>query len=170
VDKALFYHPFGNTSIYQLIKWFYQVSQAKSQADLNALVLDVILVEDFDPEELCNFSATWELAQLDAYGTTEAPFSAKDSWKEGLVTIWAPKARQRYDLEFVAPEFTISRVYYRPFLEVLKSACQSPDAQNYHWMPFELFHKSAEEPIHIYSEIYNSEVMLEEDAKIRALL
>jgi hypothetical protein len=71
----------------------------------------------------------------------------------------------------VAPEFEVSGLYYCPFLKVLKSACQSPESQKYHWVPFELFHKSAEDsqPDRVYSKIYNSEAMLEKGAKIRAL-
>jgi hypothetical protein len=164
-----FYHPFENASIYRLVNWFYCTSQEKSLAELDSLVCDAILATDFDPEEIRTFSAAREMARLDAYGTTSAPFSANDNWKEGSVTIWAPKAKHKYVSETAAPEFKVSGVYYRPFLEVLKSACQSPEAQKYHWVPFELFHKSAKEPVRVYSEIYNSEAMLEEDAKIRAL-
>jgi hypothetical protein len=157
-----FYHPFENASIYWLVNWFYRTSQEKSLADLDSLVCDAILATDFDPEEIQTLSTAREMARLDAYGTTSAPFSANDNWKEGSVTIRAPKAKHKYVLETAAPEFEVSGVYYHPFLEVLKSACQSPEAQKYHWVPFELFHKSAKEPVHIYSEIYNSEAMLEE--------
>jgi hypothetical protein len=166
-----FYRPFENSSVYRLVNWFYRVSQAKSVADLDTLVHDVILAKDFDPEHFRNFSAAREMARLDAYSATDAPFSANDNWKEGSVKIRVLKSKHKYPSESVAPEFEVSGLYYHPFLEVLKSACQSPESQKYHWVPFELFHKSAEDlqPERVYSEIYNSEAMLEEDAKIRAL-
>jgi hypothetical protein len=48
--NTLFYCPFENSSVYQLINCFYHVLQAKSVADLNTLVYNVILVKDFNPE------------------------------------------------------------------------------------------------------------------------
>jgi hypothetical protein len=51
-----FYHPFENSSVYQLVNWFYCASQAKSVADLNTLVHDVILAKDFNLERFQNFS------------------------------------------------------------------------------------------------------------------
>jgi Plavaka transposase len=55
-------------------------------------------------------------------------------------------------------------------LEVIKGAFQSPDAKRYHWVPFKLFHHSPDGPVYVYSDIYNSNAMLEEDTKIQALL
>ena len=85
--NTLFYHPFENSSVYRLVNWFYHVLQAKSVADLNTLVYNVILVKDFNPEHFRNFSAAREMARLDAYSATDAPFSANNNWKEGSVKI-----------------------------------------------------------------------------------
>ncbi len=106
------------------------------------------------------------MAQLDAYDSTESSFAAEDSWKEGSVTLWIPNAKFKYFLESEAPEFIVLGFYYCSLLEVLKNVCLSPDAQEYYWVPLRLFHKSQEAHIHIYSEIYNSDAMLEEDTKI----
>jgi hypothetical protein len=73
-------------------------------------------------------------------------------------------------LESAAPEFVVSGLYYHPLLEVLKSACLSPDVQKYHWIPHRLFHKSQEADIHVYTDIYNSDAMLEEDTKLQVHL
>jgi hypothetical protein len=82
-----FYHPFENSSVYWLVNWFYRISQAKSMADLDTLVHNVILAKDFNPEHFRNFSAAQEMARLDAYSATDALFSANDNWKEGSVKI-----------------------------------------------------------------------------------
>jgi hypothetical protein len=87
LGNTLFYCPFENSSVYRLVNWFYHVLQAKSVADLDTLVHDVILAKDFDPEHFRNFSTAQEMAQLDAYSATDAPFSANDNWKEGSVKI-----------------------------------------------------------------------------------
>jgi Plavaka transposase len=41
----------------------------------------------------------------------------------------------------------------------------------FHWIPFQLFHQSpdSQEHVHMYSNIYNSNAMLEENAKIWTL-
>jgi hypothetical protein len=138
-------------------------------ADIDCLVHEVILAEDFNPEDLRNFSIAREMARLDAYGATDSPFSADDGWKDGSVKIRVPNAKSRHASESAAPEFQVSGIHYRPLLEVIKSAFQRPDVQGYHWVPFKWFHRSSEGQDRVYSEIYNSDAMLEEDAKIQAL-
>ena len=157
-------------SSFHLVKWFYGASNTKSLGDLDSLKQQVISAPDFDTSELENFSAAQEMARLDSYDSTECPFAAEDGWKEGSVTLRVPNAKFKYPLESAAPEFAVSRSYYCSLLEVLKSACLSPDAQKYHWIPHRLFQKSQEAVIHVYSEIYNSDAMLEEDAKLQAHL
>jgi hypothetical protein len=58
------------------------------------------------------------------------------------VSLLVPNAKFKYSSESAAPEFMVSGLYYHSLLEVLKSACLSPDVQNYHWIPHRLFHKS----------------------------
>ena len=108
------------------------------------------------------------MARLDTYDSAESPFAAEDGWSKGSVTLQVPNAKFKYSSESEAPEFVVLGLYYRSLLEVLKSACLSPGAQKYHWIPHRLFQKSQEADICIYSEIYNSDAMLEEDAKIQA--
>jgi hypothetical protein len=166
-----FFHPFLNASVFRLLDWFYSGSATKSKADLDSLVHNVILAEDFKLEDVKHFSADREMARLDEYGNTGSPFLAKDGWKEGSVKIRVPNAKSKFASESVAPEFDIGGVYYRPLLEIIKGAYQSPDAKKYHWVPFKLFHQSSQThaPVRVYTDIYNSDAMLEEDAKIHAL-
>jgi hypothetical protein len=168
-SQTPFFHPFPNATVYRLINWFYRASATKSMTDLDSLVHEVILAEDFNPEDLRNFRISREMDRLDAYGATSTPFSAEDDWKEGSVTIRVPNAKSRYASESAAPAFQVSGIYYRPLLEVIKGAFQRPDVQGHHWVPFKWFHHSSESQERVYSDIYNSDAMLEEDAKIQAL-
>ena len=152
------------------MKWFYGASNTKSLGDLDSLKQWVISTPNFDASELENFSVAREMARLDTYDTTDSPFAAEDGWKEGSVSLPVPNAKFKYSSESAAPESMVSGLYYHSLLEVLKSACLSPDAQNYHWIPHRLFHKSQGTYMCVYSDIYNSDAMLEEDAKLQAHL
>jgi len=163
-----FFHPFPNAMVFQYINWYLGTSGALSAADLDCLTYEVILLDDFNCEDLQNFSTAWELAQLDKHGSTDVPFTAKDGWKKGSVMLHVPKANQQYASESASPQFNISGIHYRPLLEVIKAACQSDQAKQYHWVPFELVHQSPLADLRAYTDIYNSDAMLEEDAKIRA--
>ena len=138
-------------------------------ADVDCLVHKVILAENFNPDDLWNFSLAQEMSHLNVYDATESPFSAEDGWKEGSVKIQVPNTKSRHSLESAAPEFQVSGIYYCPLLQVIKSMFQKPDTLGYHWVPFKWFHHSLEGQERIFSEIYNSDAMLEEDAKIHAL-
>jgi hypothetical protein len=169
-----FFHPFPNTTVFRLINWFYRASMTKSTTDLDCLVHEVLLAEDFNPEDLRNFRIAQEMTCLNTYGATESLFSAEGglkegSWKEGSVKIRVPNAKSRYTSESAAPEFEVSGIYYHPLLEIIKSMFQRPEVQGYHWVPFKWFHQSSEEQERIYSDIYNSDAMLEEDTKIHML-
>lgn len=74
-------------------------------ADVDCLIHEVILAEDFNLEDLWKFSITQEIACLDAHCATGSLFSAKDTWKEGSVKIQVPDVKSRYASETVAPEF-----------------------------------------------------------------
>jgi hypothetical protein len=164
-----YFHPFPNVTSFRLMDWHYRASVSKSAADLDSLVQNVILAEDFDAEDLRNFNTSREMARLDHYGSTDAPFSVKDGWKEGSVTLRLPNARYKHASESTAPEFKIDGIHYRPLLEVLKSVCLNSDARRFHWVPYKLFHQSLDDGVRVYSDIFNGDAMIEEDAKIRAL-
>jgi hypothetical protein len=164
------FYPFLNATSFQLVKWFYGTSNTKSLGDLDLLKQGVFSAPNFNASDLQNFSATWEMARLDTYDSTDSPFVAEDGWTEGLVSLQVPNTKFKYSLESAAPEFVVSGLYYPPLLEVLKSACLSPDVQKYHWIPHRLFHKSQEADICVYTDIYNLDAMLEEDAKLQVHL
>ena len=163
------FHPFPNETVFWCMHWFLEESGMLSAAGFDRFMCEVILSDDFNHEDLRNFSTTRELTRLDKHGCTDMPFSADDGWKEGSVTLHLPKAKAKHASEAVSPQVQISGIYYHPLLEVIKAACQSSQAKEYHWVPFKLVHQSPTEDLRAYMNIYNSDAMLEEDTKIRAM-
>lgn len=49
--------PFLNASVFHLLKWFYSGSDLKSLGELDHLVNEVILAEDFDKKDFSGFQA-----------------------------------------------------------------------------------------------------------------
>ena len=76
-----YFAPFLNATTWQLINWFYNSSPQKSLQDLDCLVQDVILADDFDRDDLHNFSAHRETKRLDdaPRNSSSSLFSA-DGW------------------------------------------------------------------------------------------
>ncbi|EMD34528.1 hypothetical protein CERSUDRAFT_55172 [Gelatoporia subvermispora B] len=133
-----------------------------------------MLQPDFSPEHVIGLNTRHQLKVLDEYGATAKPFSADDGWREASVKIKLPKERISYDSEDAAPDFEIPGVQYRPILEVLKAAYQDPQAAYYHYTPHKTFWQADAKPgeelppaERIYSEVYNSDAMLEEDRVIQ---
>ena len=166
--KIEFYHPFPNESTHQSMNWYLRISGSLSGAELNNLAC-LISSDDFNPKTLRNFSMARELARLNKYGSTGVPFAADDNWKEGSVTLHVPSAKKKHASESESPQFSISGISYRPLLEVIKAACQSPQSKKYHWVPFKLIHQTPTMHSQAYTDIYNSDAMLEEDTRIQAL-
>ena len=57
-----YFKPFMNATVWQLMSWFYKGSTQKSFNDLNTLIHNFILADDFDREDLQEFNAqreTW---------------------------------------------------------------------------------------------------------------
>ena len=163
------FYPFPNATVFRCMNWFLAASGKLSATELDRFTREVILSEDFNRKDLRNFSVAREKAQLDKYGSTDVPFAADDGWKKASVTLHLPKTKAKHASEAASPQVPISGVYYCPLLEVIKAACQSSQANQYHWVLFKLVHQSQEEHLRAYMDIYNLDAMLEEDAKIRAL-
>ena len=164
-----FFHPFPNAMVFRYVNWYLGTSGTLSAADLDRLARHVISSDDFNCEDLRNFSAARELARLDKHGSSDIPFAAKDGWKAGSVTLHVPNSKHKHASESASPQFRVSGIYHRPLLEVIKAACQGDQAKQYHWVPFKLVQQSQSAHMRAYTDIYNSDAMLEEDIKIRAM-
>jgi hypothetical protein len=112
--------------------WFHLGSNLKSNAELDTLVNDVILQKDFKVADLEGFSAAKENKRLDNCVSDAAP----DGWSTASVKIRLP-APGVCVAEDDAPEFKIDSLIYRPLLDVMKEAFESPAFQQYHITPFE---------------------------------
>ncbi|KAN0118275.1 hypothetical protein V8E52_005251 [Russula decolorans] len=162
--------PFLGATVSCLMSWFYGGSNMKSVTELDKLVNDVILANDFDRAHLKGFSATRELKRLDEY-EQHTKFPSKDGWKETSVKIRLPAEKAHLSTsEEKAPEFEVNSVFYRPLIGVIISAFQEAAAETFHITPFQLFwQRSKNEPAErVISELYNSDAMIVEHQKIQA--
>lgn len=152
--------------------WFHGGSTMKSLTELDRLVNEVILAEDFDKADLQGFRASKELERLDNYqGDPEdirSSFSTADGWIETSVKIRLPADGVEHPSEECAPEFNVPGLFYRRPLEVLKTAFREASAEQFHLTPFETsFQASPNEPAErVYSELYTSPAMINEHRKI----
>jgi hypothetical protein len=135
------YAPFLNATVFKLMHWFYNGSLTKSLADLDSLVHDVLLADDFDSRHLENFSAARELKRLDAENESFS-FSKENGWWESSVKIRLPAEKVKNPSEADAPEFEVGGIYHRNPIDsesVIKTAFQDISAKAYHFTPFQLF-------------------------------
>ena len=157
---------FDNQSIFRLMSWHYNASNTKSFDDLNALVHNVLLADDFKTEDLIGFNAAKEAKKI--YDIKATTASAPNGWIEGSVLIRLPCDGSLYSSEDDAPVYVINGLLYRKPLEIIKAAYQENRAIEYHNTPFKEYWKpSSDSPRErIYSELYNSDCFLQEHAKL----
>jgi hypothetical protein len=172
--KDDFFVPFLNATVFRLMCWFYSGSNMKSLAELDRLINEVILAEDFEKAHLSGFRATKEVDRLDNYqgdpADIRSSFLATDGWRETCVKIRLPADGIKHSSEAVAPEFDVPGLFYRPPLEVIKAAFREASAERFHLTPFKTFFQpSPNEPAErVHSEIYSSPAMLEAHEAIKA--
>ena len=159
--------------VFRLMNWFYSGSNMKSVAELQSLVNNVLLADDYDREHLKNFNARSEIRRLDTEpgnGSSSIPFTHENGWKQLTVRIKLP-AENVKQTEDSAPELEVPDVYHRSLLEVFITAVQEESAKSFHYTPFSLFWKPTPEstPERVYSELYNSDAFLEEHRKVQQL-
>ncbi|KAI0700508.1 hypothetical protein C8T65DRAFT_580236 [Cerioporus squamosus] len=140
----------------------------------------------FNVADVAHFNAARERHRLDNYREDDdvSPFSAKDGWIQGEVHIRMPKEGVRYASEEDAPTFVLKNVWHRPFQEVIRHAFQQKCVRDWHMIPHRLYvvapptlhgfsssspdNDDNDDGIRVYSEVYNTDAALEEDAAIRA--
>jgi len=160
--------PFQNVTVFRLMRWWYSGS-TKSASDLNRLVNDVLLQNDFDQRHLEGFNCSRETKRLDKYKTDEnTMFPSSRGWKESSVKIHLPAERVTHSSESKAPEFEVPGVFHRSLIEIIKDTFQDAAALTYHYAPFKHFWKPFEDKPaeRLYSELYSSDAMLEEYEKL----
>jgi hypothetical protein len=168
-----YFTPFLNASVFRLMTWFYGGSNLKSLGELNRLVNEVILADDFQQKDFVGFSASHESERLDKHdqGHTSSCLPAKDGWIEASVNIALPAEGVKHRSEADAPQFSVPGLFYRCPLEVLKSAFQEDAAENFHFSAHQSYWKQSPEspPQCIYSELYTADAFIMEEEKIKLL-
>jgi len=149
---------FMNATIALLIRWFCSGTGQKSIADVQHLVDDVILHEDFKVEDLEGVNLTRELKKLDTFES-----SLEDQgWKKASVTISVPCPRDTA-IESEAAEFEIEGLLYRDLTAVIQNACQDEASTDlFHTTPFREMWQPSDDtpPIRLYGEAYTSDEMI----------
>ena len=138
--------------------------------DLNGLVHTVILANDFNREDLQEFSVQRETRRLDEVPCDpSSSLFMSDGWHTASIPIHLPceKVKQPED---VAPEFHIEGLHYRKITEVVKSAFEEPAAQMFHTAPYKLFWQpdKTRPPERIITELYTADAMLQEHKNIKS--
>ena len=138
---------------------------AKSNEEINRLIRTVLLHPEFELDALCSFNATRENQKADA-AEEQSPFLR--SFQRADINIEVPSGSKDVPLR----PFTIPDLYYRQIMTLIKEAFDSEISQQFHLTPFKLFRsrtppRSGEEPEHVYSEMYNSDVFLDEHNRVQ---
>ncbi len=168
------YAPFLNWSVFKLMQWQYNGTSTKSEAQLQRLIDEVLTDKRFRKKDLVGCSVKREKKRLDQYSNNGGPFDTADGWREGSVTLHLPKARVKHTSESAAPSYTITGIWMRNFMEVLKAGYKDPVAGKFHHIPFSLFRsRSTPEdpdapPERLWSEVYNANAMLREHDELQA--
>ncbi|KAJ7266444.1 hypothetical protein B0H12DRAFT_977610, partial [Mycena haematopus] len=156
--------PFLNSTVARLMTWFHVGFNLKSIAELDSLVADVLMKDDFDREHLQNFSAARENKRLDdATGLNGDENSRSNQWQTASIKIKLPAPKVCVP-ETDAVEFKVPGLLYRPLLDVMVEAFQSPAFEQFHTTPFQYRwdrHYDPDDPdTLLYGEIYTSHPML----------
>lgn len=150
---------FMSATVALLVQWFYSGTNQKSIAEVQRLIDDVILHEDFNTEDLQGVDLGAELKKLDAF---ELSLEGQ-GWKKGSVKISVPCPKHKVD-EPEAAEFEVGGLLYRDLTAVIKNACQDEGTMDaFHTTPFKEMWRPSEDapPIRIYGEAYTSDEMID---------
>lgn len=160
--------PFTNITVFRLMHWLHSGSVLKSASELTCLVCDVFLPANYSHDHILDFNADQENTYLNEYTTTSSAFSADNGWCQGYVLIPLPKEWCTHSCEADAPQLQVTNIFYCLLVEVIKAAYQDPTAYCFHWFPFQFLWQChpTSPPEQVYTNIYNSDTMLQEHKKI----
>ncbi|THU78624.1 hypothetical protein K435DRAFT_699735 [Dendrothele bispora CBS 962.96] len=155
--------------------WFYNGHESKSFADLDNLVDNVIMADDFKKEDLKGFRAKKVARDMDEYLGPRFSLSADDGWIETSVKIPLPAEGIKRS-EADAPTLEVDGIFYRKPLEVIKAVFQSERSRNFHYVPFKLYQRhdapndtddTQAAGIRLHHELYNSDAYIQEYERIQ---
>ena len=153
----------SNPSTTLLMNWLNNGNTTKSEAELNALVNDVVLNPAFNSEELVGFDANRANKQVDQ--DARAAFPLLHDFEEASIDIQVPSGSPTIPPQTIA----VPGLYYRRLVPIIKSAFTDPLSYHFHLSPFKLWRKipSSDEGLRVYSEVYNSDAFITEHDNIQ---
>ncbi|KAJ7679628.1 hypothetical protein B0H17DRAFT_944104, partial [Mycena rosella] len=139
------------------LSWQWTGSATKSVEEMEKLV-SILQDPKFSKADIMAFDIKRETAKLD----THLSDGVRDGWKNTSVNISVPDG-EPHASEADAPVFAVPGLYYRPLVEVIKTAIQEVGDRCFHYTPFKHFwtpsHGSP--PQRVYDEMYSSPAMAE---------
>ena len=155
---------YSSKSVELLLDWQNTGSSAKSNEEMNRLVHQVLHHPEFELDTLRSFNAGRENKKADA-AEEQSPFL--QSFQHANIDIEVPSGSKG-----VPPRpFTIPGLYYRKIVTLIKDAFDSQLSEQFHLTPFKLFRTrtlpSGEDSERVYSEMYNSDVFLDEHDRVQ---
>lgn len=183
-------HMFANSTVFQLMQWMWTGSATKSIAEM-ARLIEILQSPEFDKSHLEGFDIHKETARLDASLDFQEGRPSDEGWQESEVTIEVPDGQKHADTS-ASPlkTFTFPGLYHRSITAVIEKAFAKESARDFHYTPFKSIWRpmppatsdsasplmdeppAATSPIpeqRTYDEIYSSDAMLEEHAKLQDL-
>ncbi|KAJ7458562.1 hypothetical protein FB451DRAFT_1142228 [Mycena latifolia] len=160
-SNSVYTGPFPNWSTMSLMTWQWTGSSTKSVEEMEKLV-DVLQDPKFSKEDIMHFDVKRATAKFDAHLANTTSSTVRDGWKSVSVDIPVPDGKRR-ESAAEAPTFAVPGLFYRPLVEVIKSAVRDVGDRCFHYTPFKQFWSPSpgSEPQRIYDEIYSSEAMVE---------
>lgn len=148
------------------MSWMNSGSNKKSVVEVNRLVEDVMLAEDFELKHFENFSVRNSLRELDNE-TNRREVEFPDDWIQADVTIKIPTKSKEDD----AKPFSVTGFHFRPLIEVIRSAFTDIQANAFHLSPFKRMWK---DPLdnheeRIFDELYTSDSWLDAQDEVQKL-
>ena len=153
---------YSNKTSELLMNWQNSFSDKKSNEETTRLVHSVLFHPQFRLGDLEHFSATIENRRVD---TAEEKGTFLKSFRCTSVDIDVPSG----STHMPSRKFSIPGLSYRQITSLIKDTFESPISKKFHLSPFKLFRKlpNCEDSERIYSEIYNSDVLLDEHDKVQ---
>ena len=151
---------YSNKTTEILLNWQSSGSSKKSDEEVTRLVHSVLYHNEFNLEDLRKFNATREHQKADA---AEAKFL--QSFRHTSVNIDVPSGSSHEPSRM----FSIPSLYHRQLTILIKEAFESPISSMFHLSPYKLFRKppNSEDSEHLYSDIYDSDMLLDEHDKVQ---
>jgi len=155
---------YTNETTQHVLEWQNTGSSTKSNEEVTHLVCEVLLHPKFQLEHLLNFNAMHENQKADA-AKKQSPSRFLTTFQCTDIRIDVPSGNK-----LVSPRtFSIPSLYYQKITTLIKESFESPIFRMFHLSPFKLFrqHPHHEASERVYSEMYDSDVFLEEHDKVQ---